>query len=446
MKNIILILFLLLSTSLAFAVDQDFTIASVGQASKALQHIMVSDLRFGSDVNTAERTIAKKLNDLVAKDFTYYKHKYKVTLSKSGEYVYEKGINHSQLRKKGIDVLVQHHFIKKGKKTFLKIKASDILKKTTLYEKEVSFTIASWRTLAHSIADKVFRELNEGKQSIFKDKIVFVSNHGSTRTTQFKELYIVDFDGERRKRLTYHRGFVISPAVSPDGNKILYSLIDVKTRRKNINLMMLNLITGKITTISDKKGINSGAVFTGDGKSILLTLSFNGNADIYEMRLDNKQLVQITDHRSADVDPSINGRGSQMAFLSDRSGRAMIYSLDLKRAGAQPVRISYVGKFNATPRFSPDGKDIVFSSWLDKGFDIFRIKSSGNELVRLTKDFGSNEEPSFSFDNEFITFSSRRVLSSRSVRDSIYLMTRDGDIVDEVIKGFGECSTPRWLR
>ena len=66
--------------------------------------------------------------------------------------------------------------------------------------------------------------------------------------------------------------------------------------------------------------------------------------------------------------------------------------------------------------------------------------------MRLTKNFGSNEEPSFSFDNEFIVFSSRRVLSSRSVRDSIYLMTRDGEIIKEVIKGFGASSTPRWLR
>lgn len=444
MKILVLLSILLNFTILAQ--DQSFTIASVGKASKALQHIYVSKLDMSSELSTAEKTIAKRLNDLVAQDFGYYRHRYKVSSGSSGNFSYDRGISYSKLRREGIDILIQHRFYKKKSKTMLRIKAVDALQKKTIYEKEVAFAISSWRNLAHSIADKVFRELNDGKRSIFKDKIVFVSNHGSTRTNQFKELYIVDFDGERRKRLTYHRGFVISPAVSPDGNKILYSLIDVKAKVKNINLMMLDLVTGKVSLISDKKGINSGAVFTGDGKSILLTLSFNGNADIYEMRLDNKQLVQITDHRAADVDPSINGRGTQMSFLSDRSGRAMIYSLDLSRAGASPVRISYVGRFNATPRFSPDGLDIVFSSWLDNRFDVFRIKSTGNQLVRLTKDFGSNEEPSFSFDNEFIVFSSRRVLSSRSVKDSIYLMTRDGDIIKEVVKGFGECTTPRWLR
>lgn len=448
MKKNILGMILLLSSFLNMVAQtkQDFVVASVGQASEALQHIYISESEYSSDLSPAMKNIARKFSELIGDDFAYYKHKYTVDKTIKGEFTYSSGIPYSVLLKKGVDILIQTSFSQQGSKTIMNVMATKVLNKTTFYKSEVPIEISNWRTLGHSLSDRIYRGINDGKQSIFKDKIIFVSDYGSQLGKQIKELYVVDFDGEQRRQLTRHGGVVISPAVSPDGNKILYSLIDPSSKVKNINLMMLDLVTGKVTTVSDKKGINSGAVFTGDGKSVLLTLSFNGNADIYELRLDNKQLTQVTEHTAADVDPSINGKGTQMSFLSDRSGRAMIYSLDLTRPGAKPVRISYVGKFNATPRYSPDGEDIVFSSWLDERFDIFRIKNTGNQLVRLTKDFGSNEEPNFSLDNEFIIFSSKRVLSSKKSMDSIYLMTRDGEIVREIIKNFGACTTARWLR
>jgi TolB protein len=107
-------------------------------------------------------------------------------------------------------------------------------------------------------------------------------------------------------------------------------------------------------------------------------------------------------------------------------------------------RISFVGQFNATPRFSPDGKEIVFSSWLDNSFDLFRISSDGQGLSRLTKDFGSNEDPSYSNDGEFITFTSQRVLSRVKIDQNIYIMDRDGGILGAITAGFGNCISPRW--
>lgn len=448
MKNIFIVILISIMSYLGLAQtgsNQTFVRASVGSAGKALQKI-VTDGEMASGLSAIEKNISEKLLELIQDDFLTYKHKYEGGKSRSKICSFSESCSYSTLNKKNIDIYIQGFFYKKGNGTYIKVKASNVLAKKKVYEDEKLFTMTNWRDIAHDISDRVYRELNEGKRSIFKDKIVFVSNLSNKLGHQIKELYIADFDGERKKALTSHGGVVISPAVSPDGKRILYSLIDSKKRRKNIDLMMLDLRTNKVSLISSKKGINSGAVFTGDGKSILLTLSFNGNADIFEMRLDSKELTQITDNRAADVDPAINGKGTQMSFLSDRSGKAMIYSLDLSRPGAKPVRISYVGKFNATPRYSVGGEDIVFSSWLDNGFDIFRIKSTGDELVRLTKDFGSNEEPSFSLDDEFIIFSSRRVISSKRAKDSIYLMTKDGEIIKEVIKNFGSATTPRWLR
>ena len=64
-------------------------------------------------------------------------------------------------------------------------------------------------------------------------------------------------------------------------------------------------------------------------------------------------------------------------------------------------------------------------------------------MVRLTKDFGSNEEPSYSPDGEFIIFSSKRVTGGVATQD-IYLMNREGEILGQLTQGFGRCLTPRW--
>ncbi len=207
---------------------------------------------------------------------------------------------------------------------------------------------------------------------------------------------------------------------------------------------MLDLNSGKFSTISQKPGINSGAIFSGTGDRIYLTLSFSGNADVYEMGLDGTKMRKVTSHYSDDVDPSITQDGSLMSFLSNRPGRAHIYTMDPSGVEKDVKRISFVGQFNATPRFSPDGKEIVFTSWVDNGFDLYRIGSDGNHLARLTKDFGSNEEPVYSPDGEFIVFTSNKLISRSKATQDLYIMNRNGEILGQLTQGFGKCLSPQW--
>ena len=315
----------------------------------------------------------------------------------------------------------------------------------TLLRAEGSFDGGGLAARAHDLADRVFRALTGGA-SVFKSEIVFVSDLGSTRERPVKELHVMDFDGGNKRRLTRHGAIVVSPAVSRDGKRVLYSLIRGRGRGRNVRLYVLDRDTGRSVLLSDRRGINSGAVFMPDGRDVLLTLSHEGNADIYRMDLGSGRLVPVTRDPALDVDPSIKGDGSLMAFLSGRTGEAHVHVLDPKAAEKDVRRISFVGRFNATPRFSPDGSEIAFSSWIDGRFDIVRIGHDGHGLVRLTKGFGSNEDPTWSGDGRLIAFSSQRVLSRRRAVHGIHVMTRDGEIIGErsLTEGYGNCTSPRW--
>ncbi len=438
MKTLISLMVMFLS----FSTIAQLNIVAVGEAELELSKVEVAKPILQGGVTGSYISDASTIMDVVRNDFSFYIKKFSVKKDLSS--IGEGSLSYSSFKSQGVSYVVRGFFRQDNSGLKVTLSAHDISKGESIAEREYTFTGNNPRGLAHKFAQVAFESIT-GEKSIFNSKMIFVSDRHGTRKNPVKELYMMDFDGGNKKRLTRHGGTVISPAVSHDGTKVLYSLIESgNSKHRNINLRVYDLETGRNSLVSNRSGLNSGAVFMPGGESIMLTLSHVGNAEIFIMNLKTKALTRLTNSYSPDVDPSINTDGSIMTFLSGRAGKPMIYTLDM--ASKKVKRISYVGKFNATPRFAPDGKTIAFSSWLDSRFDIFRIDSDGNNLARLTKDFGSNEDPTYSNDGQFIAFSSQRVLSRTRAVQNIYIMDNDGDIIGSITENFGNCTTPRWTK
>jgi TolB protein len=434
MKKILLFTLLLFSF---VSEAQDKTVVAVGEA-----ELEKNNLLFVSSPGKGLTKESLSITNILKNDFSFYKKKYTgfsgsvANLKKS--YFTQKKINY------GVEVTLEKN-------------GSSFKAQAKLYDSKMNLSgtftssfnnMNKLRANAHVLSNEIYKKLTK-TESMFLSKIIFVSDRDGRKANHVKEIYSMDFDGGNPKRETFHKGTVISPALSIDGKKVLYSLIkNNRSKKRNVNLYLLNLETGKSEIISSKKGINSGAVFMPDGKSLLMTMTHQGNAELYAMDIATKRTRRITKHSAPDVDPSINVRGDLMTFLSGRSGtsKPMIYIADPRAMEKGVKRISYVGRFNATPRFSPDGTEIAFSSWLDNKFDIFRVDSTGDNLYRLTKDFGSNEDPTYSKDGQFIAFSSQRVISSSKAVQNIYIMGHEGEIIGQITKNFGNCTTPRWSK
>ena len=281
------------------------------------------------------------------------------------------------------------------------------------------------RKVAHTFADDVIEKLT-GKKSIFNTKVVVASNYGGTR---HRAIWVMDWDGKNMKKITRERTVHISPAWSTDGKHIAYTAYAYhpKAKRRNADLFMYELLTGKRWLLSYRKGINSGAHFNPDGETMLLTLSQNGSPDIFRMNKDGTNIKRLTrgPNRSMNVEPAMSPDGKKIAFSSDRSGKPMIYVMNSD--GTMPKRVTFAGKYNATPAWSPDSKRLVFAGF-DKGhFDLFIMNADGTNMERLTSarktngKWADNESPSFSPDGRFILFSSNRTGYSQ-----LYLISPDG--------------------
>lgn len=446
MKKFIALLFVFSFSAFA----QDAVIA-VGKAEQEKDKLVIDDAET-KGLSGDQKTLATELTDILKNDFAFYKHKFETI-----EY-FDKGKNSfsapnvAKWKEHGLTYFITSEISSKSPGIEARYKAYSVLTGREIFSATFRVNNESLRSSAHAIADSIYRSMT-GKPSIFTAKIIFVSDRTTTNRNEIlKELYIMDFDSRRVEKLTDFNSVVISPSVSPDNSKVMFSLIsnhkEMSRNRvrtiKNIDLKMFDLHSKKISTVSSKPGINSGAIFSHRGNSIYLTLSFSGNADIYEMDLGSEKMKKITSHYGDDVDPSVTRDGNLMTFLSNRPGRAHIYTMDPSSTEKDVKRISFVGQFNATPRFSPEGKEIVFSSWVDNGFDLYRIDSSGNNLSRLTKDLGSNEEPVFSPDGEFIVFTSKKMVSKNKAAQDVYIMNREGEIIGQLTNNFGRCFSPQW--
>jgi TolB protein len=446
MKLMITCLMLIFSLSI-FAQD---AVIAVGEAGDEKDKFVIDDPEMKSLVGP-QKSLATELIDILRNDFVFYKHKFNsVDYSGKGQNSYSTP-KMEIWKETGVTYFIASQVAAAGNGIEARFKAWSVLTGKEIFNQTYKLEQKNVRPMAHQIADAIYRSIT-GKPSVFISKIVFVSDRGTSGKDAVKELFLMDFDGNRVEKLTNFNSVVISPSVAPDNSKIMFSLIaphkEISRNKvrtiKNIDLKMYDLRTKTFSTVSEKPGINSGAIFSANGNVIYLTLSFSGNADIYEMNLESGRMRKITSHYGDDVDPSITRDGSMMTFLSNRPGRAHIYTMDPSQTEKDVKRISFVGQFNATPRFSPDGKEIVFTSWVDNGFDLYRIGADGNNLVRLTKDFGSNEEPVYSPDGEFIVFTSKRILSRTKAVQDIYIMNREGEILGQLTQDFGRCFSPQW--
>jgi TolB protein len=259
----------------------------------------------------------------------------------------------------------------------------------------------------------------------------------------------MDWDGENLEKITSHNSISLSPNWSPDGKKIIYTAFVKRGAKglRNPDLFMLDLTSGQRWLVSFRMGLNSGGFFHPNGNSILMTMSESGNSDIYRVDLDGNIIKRLTNGPSGalNVEPAVSPDGQKVAFSTDRSGRPMVWVMDID--GSNAVRKTFAGVYNSSPSWSPDGKKIVFAGLEANHYDIFIMDADGSKLERLTSakridgKWSTNEDPVFSPDGRHVMFT-----SDRTGTNQIYIVNVDGSNERRITFDRNNYFKPRWSK
>lgn len=352
------------------------------------------------------------------------------------------GFNFASWTQIGTEFLIRAGYHITGDTVTFESYAYYVPQQKLIFEKSYKSKISDVRTLIHTYANDLIKELT-GTRGMFLSKIVTSRSTGG----QEKEIFVMDWDGANSRQITNHRSISLSPTFSNSGRTIAYSSFAYHpaAKSRNVDMFTYELATGKRLIVSYRQGINSGANFTPDDKHILLTITNAGNADLYKMTSDGRNVDRLTNAKNGElyVEPAMSPDGKKIAFSTTKSGQPMIYVMNSD--GSNMTRVTYAGKYNSTPAWSPDGKKIAFAGLDEDHYDIFLMDADGTNMSRLTSakrtngTWSHNEDPSFSPDGRNVLFR-----SDRTGKYQLYIVSTDGNSERRITFDSHDYFKPRW--
>jgi TolB protein len=256
------------------------------------------------------------------------------------------------------------------------------------------------RDAVHEFANDIMKSFT-GQYGIFGSRIAFaMTGRGA------KEIATIDADGGRMAVITKMGSDSLLPAFSPGGAEVAFT----SYLRNNPDLWIVAAGGGRARRVSKQPGLNTGGAWSPDGRALALTMSYEGNSEIYRISPDDGRVLgRLTNSSSIDSSPCFSPDGSQIAFVSNRGGSPQIYVMPA--SGGAAKRVTFLGKYNQTPRFSPrtDKPQIAFTGRDERGvFDVFVIDLKSGRVDRVTQGKGSNLDPTWSPDGRLIGYVSTR--------------------------------------
>src|SRR5690606_16613157 len=135
-------------------------------------------------------------------------------------------------------------------------------------------------------------------------------------------LAIMDQDGANQRTLTDGRSIVMTPRFSPNRQEITY----MSYEGSQLQVYLLQIETGQRELVGNFPGMTFAPRFSPDGQKVIMSLMReDGNSNIYTMDLRSRNTTRLTESNSIDTSPSYSPDGGRVVFTSDRGGQPQIY-------------------------------------------------------------------------------------------------------------------------
>ncbi|MDG2917198.1 Tol-Pal system beta propeller repeat protein TolB [Bisgaard Taxon 10/6] len=273
---------------------------------------------------------------------------------------------------------------------------------------------------AHQVSDEVFEKMT-GIKGAFRTRIAYVVQ----RNSGSHELRIADYDGFNQFVVARSSQPIMSPAWSPDGQRLAY----VSFENKKSQLVVHNLGSGQRKVVAAFPGHNGAPAFSPDGSRLAFANNQDGKLNIYVMNSNGGQPTKLTSGAGNNTEPSWTPDG-RILFTSDRSGSPQVYSMSSSGGGATLIG----GGRSYSGQMSSDGKSLVMIS----GDNVVKYDTATGASEVLSSTF-LDESPSLSPNGIMIIYSSTQGLGK-----VLQLVSADGRFKARLPGSDGQVKFPAW--
>ncbi len=377
-------LFLIYAIGL-FATDKTLDII------KTIQKLPKIEVRYSID---NDANYASKLLEVLANDLKTSQH-FDVSQNKE-----QGAINYAELKDKKVHLVALVSVAVENGNKISRLKLYDV--DTGTLKKTFDYPIVSldlYPFAAHNMAIVVNDYLKAPSIAWMKRLIVFSKYIGPGITN----IALADYTMRYQKEIIKNNRLNIFPKwANAEQTEFYYTQYGERTPM----ILKYNIQKATHENIASSQGMAVVSSVSSDGSKILMSLAPDGQPDVYLYDTHKKTKTKITRYPGIDVSGVFLEDGKSMAFVSDRSGYPNIYmkKLGLKESAEQ---LLYEGRSNESIDAYKDSIVYVSRENLNEFgktvFNLNLITLNSKYIRRLTVN-GSNQMPRFSTDGRNIMY------------------------------------------
>ena len=232
---------------------------------------------------------------------------------------------------------------------------------------------------------------------------------------------VVKLDNFERlaKRLTNHEEdgsvYNIAPAISPSGTKIVM----ISDRLEYADVYVISAFDGRVLKRLVKGGrsggfesmhlIRPGVAWSPDETSIAVVTTSGGRDNLALIDYaTGKVKRRIYGNLDAIFSPRFSPDGRKIVFVGVKNGFSDVYTTEV---GGEPTRVTYDIYEERDPVFSPGGDSVAFVSdrpdegedWIPGRYAVW-IRNGAGEVSRITDRGGQLSHPEFSHSGQYLLY------------------------------------------
>lgn len=280
----------------------------------------------------------------------------------------------------------------------------DVQKERELARQGFIVAPSDWRRAAHKCADVAYSGVT-GNGSMFDSRVAYISQNGPA-SAPVKRVTVMDLDGTNLTYLTTGETTAITPSWSPKTGRLAYTSFSGGAP----HVVVLDLASDKEQSVLPG-GTSFAPAFAPDGQSLALSVTVNGNTDIYQAGADGSGLRRLTTAPGIDTEPAFSPDGRQIVFSSDRSGSQQLYVMNADGTGQR--RISFGQGEYGSPAWSADGKRIAFTNIVGGSMRVGVMDVDGADQTGLTTG-PYDSQPTWGPSSDHVMFQRRNVATGRT--------------------------------